>query len=328
LAAQETPVALPILHFNDQQKPLISAWSSAVTKLEAFGKFVGGKLQCPQKVAAQVQQQATEAIQAQSNDEVPSTLKIIEAHVESPARPAHFTPFTTPKATHLPTAVVVDVESHDGHRPEVMCIIILALFLMVLSAGTFSVMLRRNPRRRAEFATQREECRRKRLYRNAAMRHRWTTWKEQTFALIKIDWRRTIFRSTAAIADEEISVEKIIYNNHGVDAESSNRLQDTITAFRETHRYVDGLVLAEEGGQRRASRKGQLRIFMTRRARGSSNADSEKSAPPPYDEKGFRVDDFGADLVDGSRDDSSVSSIITTSPRTSVFCLTDESDKE
>ena len=181
------------------------------------------------------------------------------------------------------------------------------------------VFVFRNPRRRADILANREERRRRNQYRCAAHQHKVRSW----YRSFKDRLRRPCSVLIAQTWEEK---QVLAVQPEGTSAGS---MRDELRALRMAHEVVDGIVQAEEGRNTRKSFKSLVRKI-EKRARSFSASSTSSTRPPPYEENY----DEGEIVVDGfhythaGRDCTPESSVISTSPRTSIYMRDSDSEKD
>ena len=198
---------------------------------------------------------------------------------------------------------------------------ITSLIIIIVSLSTaIGVHLFRNPRRRADRAARWEECRRRRLYACAARHHKWKSWMSRVREATRFSGRGQPIaetweeKQTIAVATEGTSIK---------------HLRDELRSLRIVHEVVDGIVKAEEGRSVGISYKARVRRA---ERRGSSVYGSgiESALPPPYEEMSDEGDIVvnGFQYIPAGTDSTPDSSVIDTSPRTSIYMRDSDSEKE
>ena len=198
---------------------------------------------------------------------------------------------------------------------------ITSLIIIIVSLSTaIGVYLFRNPRRRADRAARWEECRRRQLYARAARKHKWNNWMSRFREATRFSGRSQSIaetweeKQTLAVTNEEASLK---------------RMRDELCSLRIVHEVVDGMVKAEEGRSAETSYKSRVRR-VERRGSSVYGSSIESMVPPPYEERyeeydmvadGFQYTPAGTDCTPDS-------SVIDTSPRTSIYMRDSDSEKE
>ena len=223
---------------------------------------------------------------------------------------------TTARPSFPPYSLPENSQSLEyGHK---LALIILVIF--AFCAGLF-IHLKRNPRRRAEWAAKREECRNRRAYARAARHLRWKRWL--------CGLRHNHGSASKNCTPETWNEKRIVAIQQ--DEVSQNRVREEIYALRNAHGMVDGIIRAEEG-RGRVGLEGLDRIEAYEiRSRGRrettySEARSDVSTLPPYDEAEVVVDGFR--YTQPASDDTPDSSVIETSPRTSLHTRDSDYEKD
>ncbi|MCJ1405864.1 hypothetical protein MMC11_009094 [Xylographa trunciseda] len=198
---------------------------------------------------------------------------------------------------------------------------ITSLIITIVSLSTaIGVYLFRNPRRRADRAARWEECRRRRLYARAAREHKWKTWMSRIREVTRFSGRGQ------PIAETWEEKQTMVVTT----AETSPRqMRDELRSLRVAHGVVDGIVKAEEGRSIGISYKSRVRR-VERRGSSVYGSGIESIVPPPYeeeDEEGDRVAN-GFQYIPAGTDCTPDSSVIDTSPRTSIYMRDSDSEKE
>ena len=229
---------------------------------------------------------------------------------------------TLESATATPYPTVSSVLASSGFEQQqqqqhrhALNITLAVLGFVVVSALIFSHIIR-NPRRRAEFAAAREERRNRRLYRFAAKKWQFMRWWQHLQAMVT---RRSLEEIAATWEEKQYIAIKQDLSAPGVD------MQAELYAFRTAHSFVDSIIKAEEGQSR-----GIIQDFFnqarerqrSRRDSAASKAASDITGPPPYDEADSDAE--GPSLSD----DTTESSVILTSSRTSLYARDSDSEKD
>ena len=198
----------------------------------------------------------------------------------------------------------------QDHRACAITFAILAIITLVASLLTH---LSNDPRRRADWAARREECRNRRLYRRAARHERWRKW------LCGLLHNHCPTR--ASVPPETWDEKRVLTIER--DGLSQLRLREEIYALRNACSIVDGVVRAEEGRNIEAF---EIHSGDWRRETPYCESGSEASGPPPYDESGVVVDGFH--YTPPGSPDTPDSSVIETSPRTSLYIRDGDYEKD
>jgi len=185
--------------------------------------------------------------------------------------------------------------------------------IVALSTSIF-VYLFRNPRRRADRAARAEERRRRRLYRQAARQHKWRSW----FGRIRGMFVPRQLEPTAETWEEKQMIA-------GEIVPSLSEMRRELRALRTAHTVVDGLVRAEEGRTDGSSFRSNIRRG-SRRYRSYSGSTADSVGPPAYDESVTMVN--GSLYTPNGTDSTPDSSVIDTSPRTSIYLSNSDSEKD
>ena len=194
------------------------------------------------------------------------------------------------------------------------------ILLLTVSGGIYAYV-RRDPRIRAEIATQCEERRTKRLYRHAARKQKFRAMWE------KLRGRRSEIRtymmphSPTDPAWEEKEKGFTTSPAFRYMYPQSEGLSEGLEGMRKAHRFVDGILRGRGEGSSKASAR------QTRHHRRYSLPESEKSIPPTYEASSADtvvVDGVSfvshTTMVDGSSD----SSVVDTSSRHSCYGSSDD----
>lgn len=185
--------------------------------------------------------------------------------------------------------------------------------IVTLSTSIF-VYLFRNPRRRADRAARVEERRRRRLYRQAARQYKWRSW----FGRIRGTFVPRQLEPTA-----ETWEEKQLIAGGTVPALSEMRRE--LRALRTAHTVVDGIVRVEEGRTDGNNFRSNIRRG-SRRYRSYSGSTADSVGPPTYGESLTMVN--GSLYTPNGTDSTPDSSVIDTSPRTSIYLSNSDSEKD
>ena len=256
------------------------------------------------------------------------------------------TPSNTARATiptvtgTIPQSESIDVASTpqplhviSPHTIKAFQIAALVIIVLVLCTAIF-VLIRRNPRLRAEMAARSEERRNKRLYRRAACNYRWQTAFKRFRSFGPFKSRDQAEKpSTSQILPSSSQdcngIDWSEWNEKRVSVESDRApangagIREGLSELRRAHRFVDGMVSAEEG------HSGRIRRAPRHQRTWSDSASSEKTAPPPYDEEYEEIYVAnGIRYVRRNNDTTPDSSVIDTSPRSSVIDSDSESEKD
>ena len=298
------------------------------------------------------------------HDEMPSTTPEDASIFDvTPTSQATYSPIASRSAESSTSAPSLDFPLIS---PALAAFIVTAAILILLSLGGFALFLfHRNPRWRAERAARREERRNRRLFRRAARKQKWRNFIRRVTGRGPpnpvgitpcaepmsgppspgIDWAEWTEKHGAAVPRGPPPLDDV---------------RAELRAFRSAHRHVDGILSAEEGhfsagetsggegasgsasgpevekrpradvaGRRRESnRRAQRWHRAHRRERRASEANSEKTAPPPYEEFEVTVADgiqyVRPVVLDAVTPDSSV---VATSTRASAVDSDEEADK-
>lgn len=193
---------------------------------------------------------------------------------------------------------------------------ITSVIIIIVALSTFIfVYLFRNPRRRADRAACAEERRRRRLYKRAARQHRWRSWLGRlrgTFVPRHVGPTAETWEEKQFIATE-------------TDSPSLSEMRRELRALRTAHTIVDGIVRAEEGRTDGSSFISRVRR-VERRTRTYSGSTADSVGPPPYEESVTLVDGF--QYTPNGTDSTPDSSVIDTSPRTSLYLSNSDSEKD
>lgn len=199
------------------------------------------------------------------------------------------------------------------------------LGLIALSCLAWLLLRCRDPRRRVDCASRREERRTKRMYRRAAQKQAFENWVRS----IHLKFRALRFKygiaPQAAISWNEKRTRVITQ-----EAVLEDVMADDIRALRNAHRVVSSITAAEEGTNDFA-----YQVEGSERRRSVSTLpgyESEGSLPPSYDDAGDRFE--GMTVVRGFQyspvdaEFTSDSSVISTSPRISRDGTNSEFDEK
>ena len=198
---------------------------------------------------------------------------------------------------------------------------ITSLIIIIVSLSTaIGVYLFRNPRRRADRAARWEECRRRGLYARAARHHKWKSWMSRVREATRFPGRGQSIaetweeKQTIAVATDEASV---------------MHMRDELRSLRIVHEVVDGIVKAEEGRSVGISYKSLVRR-VERRDSSVYGSGIDSAEPPPYEEMSEEGDIVvnGFQYIPAGTDCTPDSSVIDTSPRTSIYMRDSDSEKE
>ena len=244
-------------------------------------------------------------------------------HSTSPAtagisseRPAHMDSATTNENSQIPPQL------HSVRTDQaIRAFQITSLIIIIVSLSTaIGVYLFRNPRRRADRAARWEECRRRRLYARAARHYKWKSWMSRVREATRFSGRGQPIaetweeKQTIAVATEETSMK---------------HMRDELRSLQLAYKVVDGIVKAEEGKSVDISYKSRVRKA---ERRGSSvyGSGTESTGPPRYDELSEAGDIVvnGFQYIPAGTDCTPDSSVIDTSPRTSIYMRDSDSEKE
>ena len=185
-----------------------------------------------------------------------SSNRLIEAALPSP------TPFHYQKSRH-------------DHVIRALKITTFSFIIVCIAALVFSHLVS-SPRRRADRAARREECRNRRLYQHAAHKY---MWRRRWEALLRKFGSRDPMTSTQPTWDD-----KLLPPLPTISSEEN--IREELQAMRNTYKVVDRIVQAEEGRTNITS--GPLQKFVLRRwerrASRISRSSSDVTGPPPYEE--------------------------------------------
>lgn len=201
---------------------------------------------------------------------------------------------------------------------------ILGLCLILFSLITWIFIRLRDPRRRADRAARREECRNRCLYRRAALNQKWRNW----FCSIRHHNHPTIRahdivdggwdeKRTRVLRQEGI-LEEVMKDN--IRSIQHTYMKDNIRAVRNAHRVESHVIAAEEG--RTDFIYGTDNRSERRRSRDTlPGYESEGTQPPSYDYTTTSCQEMsvrdGFLYTPAGSEDTPDSSVISTSPRTS-----------
>ncbi|MCJ1245777.1 hypothetical protein MMC30_002981 [Trapelia coarctata] len=188
------------------------------------------------------------------------------------------------------------------------------IIIIVLLLTFIFVYLFRNPRRRADRAARAEERRRRRLYRRAARQHKWRSW----FGRLRGTFVPNHDGPTAEAWEEKqlIAVQ--------TDGPSLREMRRELRALRNAHTVIDGIVRAEEG--RTDGNSSTSRIRRVERRNRSYSESTADSVPPTYEASVTIVNGFP--YTPNGTDSTPDSSVIDTSPRTSIYLSNSDSEKD
>ena len=272
-----------------------------------------------------------------SKDEAPQSIKAqVEPGLSFSADPSNTARARIPAVSSLAqqsNAFVTASSARDSHLTSKRAVIAFQLaalvtIIFVLCTAIF-ILIRRNPRLRADMAAQREERRNRRLFRRAACHYRWRKLLERFKAISgqcptdneKIEAGTTLPSNNNDDVLDSVEPHEKRTSTEVLVVTNSAGIRDGLRELRKAHRLVDGMVSAEEGRYTVAGRT-------TRHHRSwSDSASSEKTAPPPYEEEEVVVAN-GMRYVRYVRDTTPDSSVIATSPYSSVVDSDSESEKD
>ena len=292
----------------------------------------------------------------------------IEAHeLLSPVNTqATYSPVTS-RSPHGASLLSQLDESQLQQALFIFCIVAIVLTFIVLSGFAFFIF-RRDPRRRAERAARREERRNKRLFRKAVRRQKLRNFVNRFTGRgageptegKEVGDPNGVIRESLGI-DWNKWTEKRLATLQRNDLQTHSSLHEELSAFRSAHRHVDGILCAEEGRYSGESSSGEAscgegsggrardapkrreprrsrremgyraqQLYRERmRRRRCSDANSEKTAPPAYEEFEVAVVDgmqyVRQDPVGGMTPDSSV---IATSTHASLVDSDEETESK
>ena len=206
-----------------------------------------------------------------------------------------------------PTPFFIQKSSRD-HVIRALKISSFAFIIVCISALVFSHFIS-SPRRRADRAARREECRNRRLYQHAAHK---IMWQRRWEALLS----KFVSRDTPTTVQSAWD-EKLLPPLPTLSTQES--IRDEIQAMVNTYKVVDSIVQAEEGRSARSapSQKFVLRRWERRTSR-TSRSSSDATGPPPYEEllNGYHY-------IPPESDTTPDSSVIDTSSRNDSDCEKD-----
>jgi len=192
---------------------------------------------------------------------------------------------------------------------------ITSVIIIIVTLLTFVfVHLFRNPRRRADRAAHAEERRRRRLYRRAARQHKWRSW----FGRLRATFVPRHDEPTAETWEEK----KLVVGE--TSAPSLREMRRELCALRTAHTVVDRIVRAEEG--RTDGNASTSRIRRAERRLRSYSGSTADSVPPTYEESVTIVN--GYPYTPNGTNSTPDSSVIDTSPRTSIYLSNSDSEKD
>ena len=207
-----------------------------------------------------------------------------------------------------PTPFYIQKSSHD-HIIRALKITSFAFIIVCISALVFSHFVS-SPRRRADRAARREECRNRRLYQHAAHKY---MWQRRWEAFLGKFVSRNITEVTVSAWDDKILPPLPTLS-------TQDNIRNELRAMRNTYKVVDSIVQAEEG--RRSAIPASPQKFVLRRwerrASRTSRSSSDVTGPPPYEE----LFD-GYHYIPPEADTTPDSSVIDTSSRNDSDCEKD-----
>lgn len=169
-----------------------------------------------------------------------------------------------------------------------------------------------NPRCRVDWAARREECRNRRLYRQAARQQKLRNWVN------KLTGNR-LFR-TPKEPLQTWNEKRLATQQEPLQLD----VRDEILARRYRYNMANNIAIAEEGRVGEIGEKSVIQGWQqTRASRSSSNV----TGPPPYEEDNGGVVD-GFQYIMQRISDTPGSSVIETSPRPSLYTRDSDSGKE
>ena len=323
--------------------PGLASWQRPIAAADAISTFEHGlaTLRSKAQDAAQSLVASLHKMHHCSKDDVPQNIRkpavapfFLSPTPSNTARATIPTPSSTVELLELTDAASPSPSAHVISRQAVKAFQITALLIIVVVLLTaVFVLIRRNPRLRAEMAARKEERRNKRLYRRAVCRYRWETALERFKNFRPFRPSRDLEKPRSEMSPSNTYTNGIDWTEWqekqvSIDSNSTftsgPSISQGLSELRRAHRLVDGMVSAEEG---RSARRIANAYGHSRRWSGSQS--SQKTAPPPYEEVGEEV--F---VVDGMRyvrqepDTTPDSSVFDTSPRSSVVDSDSESEKD
>ncbi|MCJ1474504.1 hypothetical protein MMC13_003162 [Lambiella insularis] len=211
------------------------------------------------------------------------------------------------------------------HDQAVRAFQVTSLIIILVSLSTcIFVHLFRNPRRRADRAARREERARRRLYQRAIRCHKFKNW------VSRIRGRFPGSSRNEPIAETWQEKQTVIARS-----DDPGSMRDELRALRTAHEVVDGILKAEEG--RSHGIRYKSRLHKAQRQEFSFYGSSIIPGPPPYEETydendivadGFQYTPAVTSYTLTATDCTPDSSVIDTSPRTSIYMRDSDSEKD
>ena len=304
---------------ESKAKNLANAGINVHHNLDGAQRFLSSPPQAASRVESVPQLDELEDLYEFGAPEEPVTVPSSSDITPEPTTPHDLTITAGSPISMLSSSLNGTIRTDQAIRAfQITClIVILVSFLTAIFIVLFC-----NPRRRADRRAQREERRRRRLYRKAARQHKWRSWfarlrgsqSPNPTSTIKSAWQEKQARAIEEEASPIISV------------------RAELRALRTAHEVVDSMVNAEEGRTEGAVSASQISM-MERRMGRFFRSNSQSSGPPSYEESVTAVDGFqytmsGTSLTRTGTDCTPDSSVIDTSPRTSVYMGASDSEKE
>ena len=199
-------------------------------------------------------------------------------------------------------------QNPNSQDARAMCVLKFTplVFIFLCLAGGIVKHIARNPRRRAEWAAKREECRNRHMYARAARYHKIRNWFQRLrHSRAQCDSQEDFISRH----EKHVSTSQPHIYQADIDAE--------LRAMRDAHGFVDNIIKAEEG---RSGENIQISHYQEwggwdRWRTRVSRSDSDVTGPPPYEEEGPLTEWFR--YTQAGSDDTPDSSVIDTSSRDS-----------
>ena len=231
----------------------------------------------------------------------------------------HTTTFDSPtlassdRLLEAPTPTTKPIYHPVPRHDQVLLAFIITSFIFVLVCIPLFLCSRfLNPRRRADWAARREECRNRRLYQNAARQQKLRNWVNRLtgdrFLYTPKEPLQTWNEKRLATQQEPLQLD----------------VREEILARRHRYNMANSITRAEEGRVGEIDEKLNMQGWQQNRpSRSSSNA----TGPPPYEEDDGNVVD-GFQYIMQRIVDTPGSSVIETSPRPSLYTRDSDSEKD
>ncbi|KAL9122774.1 MAG: hypothetical protein Q9187_000672 [Circinaria calcarea] len=215
---------------------------------------------------------------------------------------------SSPKLLEAPTSTTNITLTPAHHHNQILLAFIITSFIFVLvCAPLFLFTQVLNPRRRADWAARREECRNRRLYRQAAQQQKLRNW------INRLTGNRLL----------QTSEEPLHTWNEKRLATQQEPLQLDVRHEILARRLANSITRAEEG---RVEEMVENFLTQGRQQNRASRSSSNVTGPPPYEEDdGVVVNGF--QYVVQRSNDTPGSSVIDTSPRPSLYTRDSDSEK-